>query len=187
MLSKESKMRVMENFYSLDHIFFGKSVSKVKSCCPALVEDYLASKGALMSVVIEMFKLVDHKPEVIEEKVEVRDVVKQVRHNTKIARENSERLVLSKQGKEDVTEIVSSILEEHEVEDVDGLVIDTIREKAFNLAVDNLLIARTLHESDNIEALDDFEGKLLEDAYKTLRSDIVESALVIIDSVEASE
>ena len=184
MLSKESKMRVMENFYSLDHVFFGKPVTKVESCCPALVEDYLASKGALMSVMIEMFNLIEHTPQVIDEKIETVDIIKQSKDNAKIARENSEKLVQSKMGKADVTDTVSGILKEHKVEDVDGLVLDTIREKAFNLAVDNLLIARTLQESNNVEALDDFEGKILEDAYKTLREDIVESAIVILDSGE---
>ena len=40
MLQKESKIRVLENFYALDNVFFGKPVQKMKSCCEALAEDY---------------------------------------------------------------------------------------------------------------------------------------------------
>ena len=54
-LKKESKIRVLENFYSLDYVLFGKPVSKVDICCPVFVEEYLSIKGALMSLVIEMY------------------------------------------------------------------------------------------------------------------------------------
>ena len=60
MLSKESKIRVLENFYAIDYIFFGKPLKKVTSCCPLIKEDYLSIKGALMSVFIEMAKMVEH-------------------------------------------------------------------------------------------------------------------------------
>ena len=69
MLSKESKIRVLENFYALDYVFFGKSVAQVESCCPLVKEEYLAIKGALLSVFVEMLKLVGHTPEAIEEHV----------------------------------------------------------------------------------------------------------------------
>ena len=37
MLQKESKIRVLENFYSLDYVFFGKPVQKMKGCCESNV------------------------------------------------------------------------------------------------------------------------------------------------------
>ena len=39
MLLKESKIRVLENFYALDYVFFGKSVNKVDTCCPLVREE----------------------------------------------------------------------------------------------------------------------------------------------------
>ena len=50
MLSKESKIKILENFYGLDYVFFGKPVKEIQTCCAALVEDYVSVKGALMSV-----------------------------------------------------------------------------------------------------------------------------------------
>ncbi len=54
MLQKESKIRVLENFYGLDYVFFGKPVQKMQGCCEALAEDYMTIKGAFMSLMIEM-------------------------------------------------------------------------------------------------------------------------------------
>ena len=76
MLLKESKIRILENFYALDYIFFGKPVKKMNACCAALVEDYLAIKGALSSVIIEMLKLIQHSPEKLTEKVDLKSMTK---------------------------------------------------------------------------------------------------------------
>jgi len=46
MLSTESKIRVLENFYALDYVFFGKPVQEVEFCCPLVKEEYLSVKGA---------------------------------------------------------------------------------------------------------------------------------------------
>ncbi len=44
MLTKESKIRTLENFYALDYAFFGKPLKKVETCCEALAEDYITAK-----------------------------------------------------------------------------------------------------------------------------------------------
>ena len=54
MLSKESKIRVLENFYGVDYVFFGKPVGKIDSCCPIIKEEYVSIKGALLSVFVEL-------------------------------------------------------------------------------------------------------------------------------------
>ena len=131
---------------------------------------------------IEMFKLIDHKPSELTEKVNSKGVRVAARESAKIARENCKRLVSSPKGKADVKHEVKSVLKEEKIEDIDGLVQNTIREKAMNLAVDNLLIARTISESTNYKELDKWEGKLLEESYKVLRDDLTETALMIIDS-----
>ena len=59
-----------------------------------------------------------------------------------------------------------------------------IREKAFSLAVDNLLIARVLSESLNMKALNTFEGRIVEDSYKVLRDNLCETANLILDNDE---
>jgi len=58
----------------------------------------------------------------------------------------------------------------------------TIHEKAVQVALDNLLIARMINENANIDRLKDFEGVVMEDAYKTLRDGLVEKAIQIMSN-----
>jgi hypothetical protein len=184
MLSKESKIRVLENFYALDYVFFGKPLVKVESCCPLIKEDYLSVKGALLSVFIEMLKLVDHQPAPIEETVRTPQLLEMAKDSAASAREASRRVVTTEKARNDIKNSLRESIDEGEAVDVAALVEEKIREKAFNLAVDNLLIARILNESSNMNALNEFEGKIVEDSYKILRDNLCETANLILDSDE---
>ena len=180
MLSKESKIRVLENFYAIDYVFFGKPVSRVETCCPLVKEEYLSVKGALMSVFIEMAKLVEHKPKVIKESVDSKVLMKSARSSAKIARENSQKIVSTEKARKNIKESLKEALKEDANLSVTGLVEKAIRTKAFSLAVDNLLIARSLKESKNVKALNEWEGRIVEDSYKVLRDSVVEAAYQIL-------
>jgi hypothetical protein len=184
MLSKESKIRVLENFYALDYVFFGKPLTKVESCCPLIKEDYLSVKGALLSVFIEMLKLVDHQPVQVEGMVRTPELLEMARESAKSAREASRRVVTTEKARNDIKNELRESIEEGESVDIASLVEDTIREKAFTLAVDNLLVARILNESANMNALNEFEGKIVEDSYKILRDSLCETANLILDTDE---
>ncbi len=183
-LSKESKLRVLETFYSLDYLFFGKPVAKVESCCPVFAEEYLSVKGALMSVVVEMLQLVEHSPKPLTEKIDTPVLMKMASSSAKIARENCKKLLLTDKGKEDVKAMVQESLSAKTAEKVDlsELVQMKIREKAFSLAVDNLVIARNLLEAKNVKKLNEWEGKIVEDAYKILRDNLVTAAMELLAS-----
>ncbi|MGD2072076.1 MAG: hypothetical protein PVG65_01115 [Candidatus Thorarchaeota archaeon] len=178
MLSKESKIRVLENFYALDYIFFGKPLIKLESCCPILEEEYLSVKGALMSVFIEMLKLVEHSPAKIEEKLVTEDIHKLARESAKRARKNCKQIVTTEKARDNIKSEVRSALEEGK--DISGLINEKVREKAFRLAVDSLLVARTVTESENIDTLNEWEGKIVEDSYKILRDGLCEAATLIL-------
>ena len=182
MLTKESKIKILENFYSLDYVFFGKPIKKVDACCPELVEEYINVKGALLSTLIEMYKLVGHSPAELTEKVDMTTLKDNARRNAQIAREMCEKLVISSKGRQDVKEEVQRAINEDGLTgDVEQLVQEKIREKAFSLAVDNLLIASTISESQEYSNLGDWEGDIISEAYKILRDSLVESALLIVD------
>jgi len=183
-LKKESKIRVLENFYSLDYVLFGKPVSKVNVCCPVFVEEYFSIKGALMSLVIEMYKLVKHNPSTLTEKVDASGLRKMARESAIIARENCKKLVTSKQGRKSVkTELRESIskIKNNKI-DIEKIVQEKIRTKAFSLAIDNLLIGRAITESKKINKLNTWNGKIIEDAYKILRDNLVEAAMNILEN-----
>lgn len=180
MLSKESKIRVLENFYGIDYILFGESVNEMDSCCPLIKEEYLTIKGALMSVYIEMLKLVDHSPKPLKEKVDGKSLLKNARESARIARTNSEKIVKTEQSKKDVMTSVSEELKEDKNINIPKLVETKIREKAFGLAIDNLLLARSFQESQKLGQLNEWTGQIIEDSYKILRENLVESAMLLL-------
>jgi hypothetical protein len=182
-LKKESKIRVLENFYALDYVLFGKPVSKVDTCCPVFVEEYLSIKGALLSLMVEMYQLVKHSPAPITEAIESPELFKMARKSAILARENCKKLVASKKGRDDVkSDLRESLSKTKSKVDLEKLVQEKIRVKAFSLAVDNLLIGRTITESKKYDKLNTWNGRILEDAYKILRDNLVESALNILDN-----
>ena len=185
-LKKESKIRVLENFYSLDYVLFGKPVSKVDICCPVFVEEYLSVKGAMMSLVIEMYKLVKHSPAALTESVRTKDLMSMARESAIIARENCKKLVTSKKGRSNVKAELRESLSQMKGNkvDIEKLVQEKIRIKAFSLAVDNLLIGRAITESKKFNKLDSWDGRIIEDAYKVLRDNLVECAMNIVENGE---
>lgn len=184
MLSKESKIRVLENFYALDYVFFGEPLREVQSCCPLIKEDYLSVKGALLSVFIEMLKLVDHNPDPFEGQVQTEQLREMAKDSAASAREAAQKVVMTEKARNDIKGELREALEDQSEVDIPALVEDKIREKAFNLAVDNLLVARILPESLDMNSLNKFEGKIIEDSYKVLRDNLCETANLILDSDE---
>jgi len=175
MLLKESKIRVLENFYALDYVFFGKSVNKVDTCCPLVREEYLSIKGALLSVFVEMLKLVEHKPKALSEQVNSKSLLKSARSKAKWARESSQKLVMTKKAKANIKESLKEALTEDPKADITNLVETEIRQKAFSLAVDNLMVTCIIKESE-FQNLNRWEGRIIEDSYKILRDNLVEAA-----------
>lgn len=183
MLRKNSKIRVLENFYAVDYALFGKPVTKMKSCCPSLIEDYLNTKGALMSIMIEMYNLIGSTPPTLHENVNSKMLKESARTSARIARKNCKKLVVTERGKKDIKTLVREELSRNPKSIMEDVVKEQIRTKAFSLAIDNLLIARTLAESKSSQAkkLNKWEGRIVEDAYKILRDNLVESAIDIMN------
>lgn len=187
MLQKESKIRVLENFYGLDYVFFGKPVQQMKKCCESLTEDYMSVKGAFMSLVIEMYDIIDHQPKVIAEKLNTKALRRLAKESARLARQNAKKLVESPQGRADIKQQLKESLEENSDLNIDDEVRESIRKKAFGLAVDNMLLNRAFRESKEVKKLNEWDGQIVEDAYKVLRDNLVESALFIIEANELTQ
>ena len=181
MLSKESKIRVLENFYGIDYVFFGKPVGKVKNCCPVVKEEYVSIKGALMSVFVEMLRLMEHSPQKLEEKVDSKALNEMAKQSAKNSRFASQKIVTTEAARKDIKNELKETLSENKNADVTKVVETKIREKAFRLAVDNLLVARALTEAKNLAAMNEWTGKIVEDSYKILRDNLCETAMMILD------
>jgi len=187
MLSKESKIRTLENFHALDYVFFGKPITEIKSCCPLVKEEYMSIKGALLSVHIEMLKLIEHAPKVVEEKVDSSGLIKQAKITAKIARENSQAIVTTDKSREHIKQTLKGMFKEDKDMNIVEEMKSQIRQQAFSLAVDNLLIGRIVKESKAFDKLNEWEGVIIEDSYKILRSNLVESAYEILESKDEEE
>jgi len=184
LLTKESKVRILENFYGLDYIFFGKPIKQVSVCCPAFVAEYVSIKGALLSTLVEMYKLIGHKPAAISQKVTKKMLQETSKKSAIKARENSKKLVKTTKGLKDIRTSVQEALTKNKKKrlNIDKLTEAKIKEKAFSLAVDNMLVARALRESKNVSKLNKWDGRIIEDAYKVLRESLVESAIDILEN-----
>jgi ribosomal protein L4 len=187
MLSKESKIRVLENFYGIDYVLFGKPLKTVQNCCPIIKEEYVSIKGALLSVYIEMLKLMGHSPNPIEEKVNTKTLKKMAVEAAKNARLASKKLVTTEQARIDIKNELKEMLQTSPKTNISKVVENKIREKAFRLAVDNLLVARSLVEASDVKSMNDWTGKIIEDSYKILRDNLCETAMMIIDDDQPSE
>jgi len=183
-LSNGSKVRILESFQSIDYVLFGKPLSEMEVCsCDGntLKEDYISVKGALLSTLIEMFKLTKHSPRVIKKEITPKKLRIMAKESAQIARDNCKKLVSSEKGRDSVKmELRESLMSKKKKINLESLVKRKIREKAFKLALDNLLVARTLTESKKLKVLNDWSGKIVEDAYRVLRDQLVESAVKII-------
>jgi len=185
MLTKESKIKVLEGFYSIDYAIFGKPLKNVHNCCPVIKEEYVSIKGALLSVYIEMLKLMEHQPKSYEEKVNMKQLKENAIASATSAREASRKVVTTERSRNDIKAELKEALSEDKKLDVTALVETKIREKAFRLAVDNILVAQALREARNLEAMKSWEGEIIEDSYKILRDSLCEVSMMILDDDEA--
>lgn len=179
-LSKESKIRILEDFYAIDYILFGKKLKDI-GARKELAEEYLYHKGAIMSITMEMMNLVGHSPKALNEKVNTKNLLKFSRNSAILARENCQKLVSCNEGRKSIKKELKESFKNKKITNLEETVHNKIREKSYRLALDNLLIARTISESKNYKKLNEFEGKLIEDAYKILRDQLVESAISMIN------
>lgn len=179
-MSTGSKIKVLENFHALDYVIFGKPSSKITTCCPTMISEYVEIKGALMSVMVEMYKLMKYNP-IVTGHISKSTLLENARHSAAKARIQCKRLVVTEKGKLSVRNSIRKALNENKEANVNELIQTKIREKAFSLAIDNILVARALNESDNSKFLNTKQGKFIEDAYKVLRSHLIEKAIEISD------
>lgn len=183
-ISKESKVQVLENFYGLDYVFFNKPLKELDYCCPALAEEYVNLKGALLSVFVEMLKVMEHAPEEIDGKLSVQQIRENASKSADTAKFASSKLMQTEAARESIKDsLIESIALEESDDEINPqeFIEFQIQTKSYALAVDNLMLAKPLSEANDVNAMVGFEGKLLEDSYKILRDGLCECALIILE------
>jgi hypothetical protein len=184
---QESKMRVLENFYALDYLFFGKPISEMDMCCPIMKEDYLINKGAFLSVFIEMLKLIDHSPNTLTEKIDEDTLHEMALKSSKDAMKSSKNIMGSDKAKKYIKKELHEAMEKDSEIDASQFISEKVREKAYAIAIDNLFIAKSISESNSYKKLNEMEGEILEDSYTILKESLIESAIQMLDSIQEDE
>jgi len=182
-LSKAAKIKLLENFYGLDYVLFEKPVKEVEICCPVLVTEYLAVKGALLSTLIEMYRLVRYTPKEISTKVDTKKLMESSSKVAEWAREKAKHLLMADRGRNYVKEQITKALQSgpSKKKDIEVVTEEKIREQAYSIAIDTMLIGRMLAESKSYSKMNDWKGRILEDAYKILRDNLIECAISMMN------
>jgi hypothetical protein len=181
MLKNNSKKRILENFKALDFIFFGKPIDEVETCCPFLKEDYLSTKGMFFSIIIEIYDLINHNPKSdnFNEIQNINDLIESSKKSAKVAVENSKKILNTKNGKKTLVEQINRSLKNDENQNLNDVVQEEIKRKAFSIAIDNIIIAKAIRETENYKNLNSWKGGVLEEAYKTVRDNLIETSIII--------
>jgi hypothetical protein len=179
MLKKESKIRVMENFISLDYLFFGKTIHEMDADLN-LAKQYIELKGSLCGIMVEMYSLMEHNPAEFDKVLTESDIEDMAIKAASVARQNVRRIITTDSGKANLRESIYDTLHGQEDINIEETVNYKIQEKSFQIGMDNMLIARAISESEKVDIMETFEGKILEDTYKSVRDSIVETALAVI-------
>lgn len=182
MLTRTAKTKILENFYAIDYTLFGKPISEMELCCPILSEEYLSIKGALLSTIVEMYELTKYNPKITKKITNSKAITEAAIVSAKKSREYSKKLVSSPMGRQSVKQMLKEDMKINKTINIDESIQTNIRKKAFSLAVDNLLVGRTITESKRFANLDSWEGRIIENTYKVLRTQLVETAYEILDN-----
>jgi hypothetical protein len=184
MIKTKSKIKMLEFYYAIDKVFFGRALTEVKiKCCPLLKEDYLTLKGALISTMIEMSKLIEHDPKYNKKTLSEADIQITSVNMAKKARQNALKIIATERSIKILKNSVKQLIREDTKIGITKATQKAIGEKAFEIALDNLVIASMLHESNSINKINTMNGQIIEGAYKIVRSALVERAQDILDTM----
>jgi len=170
-MSKSMKSEVLKHWFGIDTILFDQKATD--SLSEEDASRYLTTKGSLLSNLFEIYKKIGFDPDtkfetvaaMVKESFELADVSK------KRARELLESESVTKMVKEEIKDIGSvECLTERQVARY------VILKRRNAVAIDSMLLESALTE-DQKKMLDDWQGKVLIDAHKTLRDNLIEISL----------
>lgn len=182
-----AKMQVLENFYALDYAIFGRLNENVDVCCPILKEEYVRTKGALLSCVIDIYKNMEFAPKAIYESISAAGIQSNATARAKQSRKNATNRILNetskKRIKNAVQESIFAVKKKMDDSVITNIIEGEIRKIGLERLTDDILIKNSLKESKNNSFLvDDKHGIAMMNAYKTLRENFIAAAISILEN-----
>jgi hypothetical protein len=166
---KVDKKPIIENlkhWYSIDSLLLNEHASKafVKG---SDYKEYLVLKSSLLSNLYEFHNHIGYKPKDVEygsDKVLQESAVKLAKTSKALTSKMMQRPEFMKQIKESL---------KHEVTDKAAFSSKLISERFTRMNLDNILIGLPLMESVSPNKAKDFEGAILEEAYRMMRTSLI--------------
>ena len=167
--NKGRKTVILENWFTVDQILFGRPAKEVLS--EDKMNQYLTSKGAFLSNLYEIYSRLGYSPELDFDKIS--DMVESARNVAKEAMVKAKDYIqhasVSKLVKEEIQN--TSKLEGLKEEQVAKFVV---LKRMNAVAIDSALLESVVSESPNKDQIADWQGKVLIDAHKTLRDNLID-------------
>jgi len=170
-MSKSMKSEVLKHWFGIDTVLFGNKATD--SLSEENISNYLTTKGSLLSNLFEIYKKIKFEPGT--KFNTVADMIKEsfdLAENSKArAKELLESESVTKMVREEIKDIGSvESLTEREVARY------VIQKRRNAVAIDSMMLESALSEEQK-ELLTDWQGKVLVDAHKTLRDNLIEISL----------
>jgi len=176
-MTKENKVRILENFQTIDRLLFGKPSKNLIGCCPALMLEYTNTKGALLSVIIEMMKVTNYQAPLIKKKVTSKLLTESSIFVANKIKKATKKVMIGKKMKSHLKESLMKQIKKHQISNLSEDIKQQVESKTMSVALDNLLIGRMLKESCDYSKFNKMEGRILQEAYITVRDALVECAV----------
>lgn len=170
-MNKSMKAEVLKHWFGLDSILFGRKATE--SLTEEILSNYLTTKGALLSNLFEIYKKIGLKSNVNFETVAemVKESMELANTSKKRAKELLESESVTKMVREEIKDIGS--VESLSEKEVARYVISKRRNA---VAIDSMLL-ETIITKEQKKLLNDWKGKILVNAHKLLRDNLIEISM----------
>jgi predicted transposase YbfD/YdcC len=166
----------LENWYIIDSILFNAHAREVISE-GKVFKEYVALKASLLSNLYEYWQHVQYSPVDDSTPTKVRTLQESAVHTAKRGKALASELMSRDAFKNSIKNHILAESKKHEVADISAFQDKLIQEKFKQFSIDNCLIGLPLLESKNPDAKCDFQCKILEEAHKLMRDNLVRLAM----------
>ena len=176
MITKKNKLtaEILRDWYFIDSVLLNDHAKKIITDSNDY-NSYLTLKSALLEDLHELYNHIGYTPKTI--------IPKNAKHlqlmavkEAKISKSISAKLLETKVFKRQLKSTVINEFKKNQTRDIISVSDRIINERFLKMTLDNMLIGKPLIECKNQSAATDFKGSVLEQAYMTVRSEMIKLA-----------
>ena len=177
---------MLKNWYFIDSVLLnGHAKNVIKE--DADYNEYISLKAAMVSDLYEFHRYVGYTPS----DKKIPSTVKSLQENAVLCAKKSKRVAASMIERKDFRDhIKNTVIKEvkrNANPDIIKLSDTIINERFLKMALDNVLVGAPIIECENKDKLNDFKSGILEQAYITIRNDMIQIAKKYNKSFQKNE